>query len=219
MKYVNPPHPDLIGRERLPYAFLALTAMALVFQMNPIWRGTLIYDRGLIGAGQVWRLWTGHFIHYGWAHFVADAGLFLILGRLLEHRFRAAMWISAGLVPVAISGVLFWCEPELSRYAGLSAFNLGLLFFYAVEGWQRHRRDWFWPAVLAIYVGEVALEYTQPHGQGGGMIPFDEPSVHIATTAHLAGGCSGFTLWLILRKRPNETASKPETSLSPGTLR
>lgn len=208
MKFAILPFAKRFSRESLPWAFLALTGMALAFQFNPTWRGTLIYDRSLIDEGEVWRLWTGHFVHYGWAHFAADSGLFLILGCLLEPKFRTAMWISLGVVPVGISAALFWGEPELNRYAGLSALNLGLLLLYAGEGWQRNRRDWFWPAILAIYVGEVALEYSQGHGQGGGMIRFDDPTVQIATTAHVAGGFAGILLWLFLRKRPKETASR-----------
>lgn len=196
----------LFAREKFPWVFLALTLFAVVVQVNPGWRGGLIYDRSAIQGGEVWRLWTGHFVHFGWPHLIADAGLFLILGRLLERKYPVALRASAILMPLVISGALYWCEPAMNRYAGLSAVNLGLLLFYAFQGWQRNRWDWFWPAILAIYIGEVVLEATHGHGHGGGFIQFDDPTIRVATAAHIAGGLYGFALWLIGRKRGKTSA-------------
>lgn len=165
---------SVVVREHMPWAFLGLAAAALLFQLNPAWRSALIYDRNEINAGEVWRLWSGHFIHFGWPHFITDTGLFLILGRLLEQKYPTAMRCTLALMPLVISGALYWCDPMMTRYAGLSAVNLGILLFYAVQGWQKNRLDWFWPGVLAIYIGEVVLESFQGHGQGGGLIQFDE---------------------------------------------
>ena len=83
------------------------------------------------------------------------------------------------------------------RYGGLSAVNLGFLVFLACQGWQKNWFDWFWPAVLAIYVGEVVLEATVGHGHGGGMIQFDDPSIHVATDAHIASAVFGVALWQV----------------------
>ena len=190
----------LFARDKIPWCFLALGAVALVIQLNPPWREVLIYDRHLIGAGEWWRIWTGHFIHFGWPHFVTDGGLFLILGRLIERDHPIATRTALFLMPLVISGAIFFFDPALSRYGGLSALNLGLLIYYALLGWQQNRFDWFWPAVLAIYVGEVVLEASQGHGHGGGMIRFDDPTIHVATSAHIAGGLYGLVLWLLQRR-------------------
>ncbi|MBS0633039.1 MAG: rhombosortase [Verrucomicrobia bacterium] len=194
MKFVS----TLFAREKIPWLFLALSAFALVVQCNLSWRGALIYDRGLIGAGEWWRLWTGHFVHFGWPHFIADAGLFLILGRLLEREHPVALRLTTVLMPLTISGAIYFFDPGLARYAGLSAVNLGLLLFYAAQGWQRNKLDWFWPSILAIYVGEVVYEATLKGGHGGGLIKFDDPTIHVATSAHIAGGLYGLGLWFVL---------------------
>jgi rhomboid family GlyGly-CTERM serine protease len=198
----------LFAREKFPWVFLGLTAAALLIQLNPAWRGALIYDRNQIRAGDFWRLWTGHFVHYGWPHFVADAGLFLILGRLMERSHPAALRTAAALMPLFISAVLYRFDAGMVRYAGLSAVNLGLLIFYALDGWRRNRFDWFWPGVLAIYVGEVVLEATRGGGSGGGMIPFDDPTVRVATSAHIAGGIYGVALWLWFLRRDRKRTDR-----------
>ncbi|QYM77802.1 rhombosortase [Horticoccus luteus] len=196
----------LFARDKFPWVFLALTIFAVVIQLHPAWRAGLIYDRRALQHGEIWRLWSGHFVHFGWPHLVADAGLFLILGRLLERKYPVALRISAVLMPVVISVALYTCDPALERYAGLSAVNLGLLLFYAFQGWQRNRWDWFWPTILAIYIGEVVLEATRGQGHGGGFIQFDDPSIHVATSAHIAGGLYGFALWLCCRRRAKPNA-------------
>jgi len=170
---------------RAPWAFLILAASSLVIQLAPGWREALVYKHGTVAAGEFWRLWTGHLVHFGWPHFLADTGLLLILGLFLEERHRVFSWITLILMPLFISACLFWFDPAMTRYGGLSALDLGLLLYLVFQGWQRNWTDWFWPAVLVIYAGEIVFEIYQG-GAGGGMIRFDEPGIKVATSAHLA---------------------------------
>lgn len=184
----------------LPWTYLVLSAVALIVQLNPAWRDALLYDRGAVARGEWWRLWTGHWVHFGWPHFVADAGLFLIMGWLLERTHPWFSRLALVLMPPFIALVLYYLDPAMQRYGGLSAINLGLLLYQALQGWQRDWRDWFWPAVLAIYVGEVIFEVLSG-GTGGGMIKFDDPGVHVATSAHLASAAYALVVWLACRRR------------------
>ena len=126
----------------------------------------------------------------------------MILGRLIEWRHPWLARFSLVAMPVVIIAAVFWFDPSMERYGGLSAVNLGFLIFLACNGWQRNWFDWFWPAVLAIYVGEVVLETIVGHGTGGGMIRFDDPSIRVATTAHVASAGFGVLMWLWARRRP-----------------
>lgn len=186
---------------KLPWLFLIVGLAALIIQFNPGWRETLLYDRDTLQHGQFWRIWTGHLVHFGWPHFVADAGLFVILGGLLEARHARFSRLALVLMPIFISAIIYWFEPTLVRYGGLSAVNLGLLLYLAAQGWQRQWSDWFWPAVLLIYVGEIIFEIIQG-GRGGGMIRFDDPGIHVATGAHLASAAYALLAWLAAGRLP-----------------
>lgn len=176
-------------RSRLPWVFAGVALLALVIQGGG-WRDELLYDRAAVADGEWWRLWTGHLVHFGWPHFVADAGLLVILGWLVERSQPVMARLSLLVVPAVISLALFYFDPGMTRYGGLSAYNLGLLLYYAGHGWRRNWTDWFWPAVLLIYVGELVLEISAGHGTGGGMIKFDDATIRVATSAHIAGiGC------------------------------
>lgn len=200
----------IFARDQLPWVFLAVGAAASIIQLHPAWRGALIYDRAAVARGEWWRIWTGHLVHFGWPHFVADTGLFLILGRLLERPYPFLSRFALAVMPAVISLSLYWFDPGMPRYGGLSAVNLGLLVFLACLGWQKNWVDWFWPAVLAIYVGEIVLESLYRGGRGGGMIAFDDPTVQVATAAHIPGAVFGVLLWAAASWRRRGRASTPE---------
>ena len=175
-----------LAAKRLPWAFVLVAVVATIFQSNADWRPILLYDRAAIADGQWWRVWSGHLVHFGWPHFVADVGLFLILGYVLGSTQAKLGPLVLFLLPVVISASVYFFDPQMLRYGGLSAVDLALLLFIAGQGWQHDWKDWFWPAVLTIYAGEIVLESTLGRGRGGGLIRFDDPEIHVATSAHLA---------------------------------
>lgn len=179
---------------RPAWYFLAVAAAALAVQAWPAAREALIYDRGAIAAGQLWRVWTGHLVHFGWPHFCADTGLLLIIGWTIGREFPRASWVGLLALPPVISATVFVFDPEMTRYAGLSAVNLGLLLLLAARSWKGTVRDWFWPAIVAIYVFELGYEIWKG-GRGGGFIAFDEPGVKVATSAHLAAVAYALFAW------------------------
>jgi rhomboid family GlyGly-CTERM serine protease len=196
----------LSALRRPPWVFLVIAAATLVIQLEPAWREALLYDRGAVAQGEAWRLWTGHLVHFGWPHFIADAGLLLIVGWILDRRHPVFGRTALIVMPVFISAVLYWLDPAMTRYGGLSAVNLGLLLYLALQGWRRDWTDWFWPAVLLIYVGEIVFEIVQG-GRGGGLIRFDDPAVRVATSAHVASAAYALLAWVIASRRP---IKKPE---------
>ena len=133
-------------------------------------------------------------MHFGWSHFIADAGLFLILGFILRAQPRLA-GLALAILPAIISVAIYFFDPTMLRYGGLSAVDLSLLLVVAGQGWQRDWKDWFWPSVLLIYLGEIVFESIVGQGRGGGMIRFDDPTIHVATSAHIAAAvCAGLFL-------------------------
>ncbi|HEY0945098.1 MAG TPA: rhombosortase [Opitutaceae bacterium] len=200
--------PRKIEWRQYPWFYAVIGLAALGIQLIPGAREALIYHRGAIAAGDVWRLWTGHLVHFGWPHLVADTGLLLILGWLLGRAHRHFSALAFLLMPLFISGVLYGFDRGMIRYAGLSAVDFGLLVYLALQGWQRKWTDWFWPAVLAIYIGEVVFETVQG-GRGGGMIPFDDPGVTVATSAHVAGAVYAVLAWLLSRRGQARASSAP----------
>lgn len=158
---------------------------ATVIQLIPSARSALLYQRYAVEHGEWWRLWTGHLVHFGWPHFLVDVGLLIGVGWFSEGRHRSFTYWAFALMPPAICAVIYWFDPSMIRYGGLSALNLGLLLYVAIQGWRRDWSDWFWPAIVVAYIGELLWEHFRG-GQGGGAIRFDDESIRVATSAHLA---------------------------------
>jgi rhomboid family GlyGly-CTERM serine protease len=190
-----PPPKSLLKPRLLPWLFLPGGVLALVAQSCPALAKALVYDRTEILAGEWWRMWTGNFVHFGWVHFALDTGLYFLIGWALVYRYR--WWLNAGwfvLMPLAVAVTIFVFDPDMIRYGGLSGANVGWLVMLAFLGWQQSWRDWFWPAFLGIHVAELIYE-AQLGGHGGGMIKFDDPSIRVATIAHVGGVAFGIILW------------------------
>ena len=187
-----------------PWSFLGLAVAAVAIQIagafGPSWSAALIFDRDAIAAGQVWRLWTGHLVHFGWPHCAVDTAVLLYLGWVIAWPHLAVRRGALIVLPLFISGAIYLFDPGVGYYAGLSALNLGLFVFLAIQSWRRDRSDWLWPAVLFVCLGEIALEAARG-GSGGGLIAFSDPSVRIAISAHLAGVVGGLVLWLLCHRR------------------
>ena len=183
---------------RLPWLVASVALAAGVIQVMPGLRSTLLYDRFAVSQGQVWRLWTGHLVHFGWPHFLVDTGLLLIVGWFAERRYPLFTRWALALMPAFILGCLYCLDPAMLRYGGLSAVNLGLLLYVAAQGWQRNWTDWFWPAVIAAYVGELVFEYYRG-GHGGGAIRFDDATVRVATSAHVASAAYALLSLVVAR--------------------
>ena len=203
--------PRLSQLGRPAWYFLAVAVAALIAQLVPMVREALIYDREAIAAGQLWRGWTGHVVHFGWPHFCADTGLLLIIGWTIGREFPRASWVGLLALPPVISAAIFVFDPGMTRYAGLSAVNLGLLLLLAARSWKGNVRDWFWPAIVAIYVFELGYEIWKG-GRGGGFIVFDEPGVKVATSAHLAAVAYALVAWAwgAVTRRPAPVGSSAE---------
>ena len=178
-------NPSAKSARSLPWASWCVALAAVVIEALPGARDALVYDRTALAGGQLWRAWTGHLVHFGWAHLVVDAGLLVILGWFGERRYPVFTRWGLAAMPPFIAAAIFWFDPTMQRYGGLSAVNLGLLLYVAAQGWRRDWTDWFWPAVIAAYVGELLFEYFRG-GHGGGAIRFDDANISVATGAHVA---------------------------------
>ena len=95
---------------------------------------SLEYNRTAILAGEVWRLWTGHLVHYSLQHAVVDS-IVLLAASLFAIKILGKGWLWYGFVWIAplISLGLMWWTPALQHYRGLSGIAAALTLCVAAE--------------------------------------------------------------------------------------
>jgi rhomboid family GlyGly-CTERM serine protease len=133
---------------------LLLGALALgLAGAGEIGRELLRWDRTALADGEWWRLLTGNLVHLGTAHLLLNlVGLGLVWA-LVGDGLRGLRGL--GVVVLASSAVglgLWWGEPGLGWYVGLSGTLHGVLVAGALVGSRRR------PAESGLVLGLVAVK-------------------------------------------------------------
>ncbi len=110
----------------VPWA-LAAACVLLAAGGEPV-REMLRFDRAAVGAGEVWRLATAHCVHLGWAHALLNAAALAAVALLFADVLSRRDWLAGSLISAAaIDAGLYWLEPGLDWYVGLSGVLHGLV--------------------------------------------------------------------------------------------
>ena len=184
---------------------LALAALAALAWLIPGADGWLAYDRDALATGELWRVLTGHWVHWSRGHFIWNVGAFLLLGLVCEARGRLRFATCVLGAAVAVPAAVFVLLPEMDHYGGLSGIESGLFALAAVdlvrERWSRMDRT---TAALGLALGlgfvcKIAWEVAT----GGAVFVGDlGPGVAPVPVAHMAGAAVGIAVALGGRGQP-----------------
>ena len=168
------------------YAFwLLLFLLCLVLHIF-MSQALLRFERVLIEQGQVWRLLTGHLVHLNWNHLWLNMGGLAIVALFFGRYLPVTRWLYAMLVStVFVSAGLYWLNPEIVAYVGLSGVLHGL---FIVGAWQERQR---YPA--SAYLLLVLLVIKLLWEQLSGALPGSESLTggHVVVDSHLYGAIGG----------------------------
>jgi rhomboid family GlyGly-CTERM serine protease len=181
---------------RLPWWTLALVASALLAWAWPGLAAVLIYDRAAIGAGQFWRLASGHLVHFSTAHLVANLAVLLVVGAALESRDRRTTAILYGVAMPFIGAVLWLAEPALAVFGGASGVVFAVLAAFALDALARPGRQ---KVLGAVLLAGLCLKLAAESGFGwstGVLAPGAEfVAVPASHAAGLAVAIIGYPCW------------------------
>ncbi len=186
--FSNPVSADAVWRRLAVVLFLiaASAAAAALPQLHEL----LLYDRGAIARGQVWRLFTGHLAHWSASHLAWNLVSLGAVGwgaRDLPFRLvsRPVSWSI-----LLIGPVLFLCQAGMAQYTGLSGVVTALFVCLAGERMRSAPDErWVWGALLVAMCGKIAVEFAQPTPL---FAASGAPSFRASPMAHLVGAVVGW---------------------------
>jgi rhomboid family GlyGly-CTERM serine protease len=187
-----------------PWITIIVVAAAVLATVWPAAGEAMIYDRGALLRGEVWRLWAGHVVHLGWAHLGWNLAVVIPAGLWLERIApRPARWFLA-IAPGVIAAGLLVFLPDLARFAGLSALATGLVVLLALDRLRAGGREprWIWLTVLGL-VGVKLLGETLT---GGSLFASLSGGARVVPLAHLLGCVAALGVWLAIgrtHRRPD----------------
>lgn len=178
-----------------PVLVILVPCLVLACGGEPV-RGALAYDRSAILHGELWRVFTGNFVHLGWGHLTEDMAGYVLLWLLFEEVLPG--WWCPAIVLFGALGVgmgLLLGDPGLRWYVGIS----GALNTLWVTGSMvlMRRRDWVgW--VLSVFL-ILKLMYEQRFGP----LPFSVTTTGgpVVVDAHLYGALTGAVLGVLVLRR------------------
>lgn len=180
-------------------AVLSVAALALC----PLGvREALLLQRNALLRGEFWRLWTGHWVHFGSSHLLWDLSSFAAAGLWLGALgARRVNWLVLAVVAPLLGGGLLVVERQLEIYGGLSGLVCAQCAALAVLLWKGNRRA-VALMLAAVLLAKLCLDFFQ--GQAL-FARFEAEEIRTVPWAHLLGICLGLPLgWLVSGKRQDE---------------
>ena len=177
----------------LPLTLAALCLLAATG--GPEWQTGLRFQREGIGAGELWRLITAHFVHLGWSHLWLNLAGLALAWVLVGVAYNWRGWLATLLVTaLGTSAGLWFFSPALSWYVGLSGVLHGLLIAGALALIGKYKDA---PLLLGLVAVKLAWE------QWMGPMPGSEAAAGgpVVVSAHLYGAVSGAAAWLLLKRK------------------
>jgi len=145
-----------------------------------------VYQRSLITQGEVWRLFSGHLLHTNSYHLLFNLAALMLLW-LLHSKFYTQVNFSLLFVFSALitSAGIYYFNPELMQYVGLSGVLHGFFVFGAIMD-IRARDKTGYLLFLGLW---IKVGHEQWYGASTAVSELIEASV--AIDAHLWGAISG----------------------------
>lgn len=171
------------------FSCVLISAICAIFMLLPDHiSSTLVLNSEGLANGQLWRLFTGHFVHTNVWHFALNlAGLWLTWLLFFEHYTVPRIIFAILICTIGLSLVLLVTDNlvHMKWYAGLSGTLHGLFAFALALELLKKRMTTY----LLIIFGTAKLLYEQMGGSTQSTA--DLIGANVAIDAHLWGAILG----------------------------
>lgn len=137
---------------RLPWHTLVMAVIFVILHFLFLGlNGVLVYDRASISALELWRMFSGHVVHFNPDHLFWNILAFLIIGSIIETRSRVHLYGSMLFSFFGVSLWLFTGESSIAQYCGLSGALNGIFVYALYREWHEERN----PVLVAVFFGAI----------------------------------------------------------------
>ncbi len=180
------------ARESVPASVVIAAICCALIVAPSLITEQLALDRQALLAGEAWRLWTGHLVHFSIFHALLDVAVLLIVCGSVERaqgtrRLCIALAIAAPLISLGLLAM----APGMMVYRGASGLAACMAVIAGVLLWRKN------PGIRsalvlagAVFTVKTVLDATFPR-LGLSSLPAD---VSVAWQAHMLGAIVGSLL-------------------------
>ena len=154
--------------------------------------GLFRYERSAVAAGEWWRLFSAHFVQGNLRHWLLNvSGLALVLA-IFPYYLHRPWWCGPAailiLLAFPVGAALYWFNPSLDWYVGMSGLLHGLFANHALLETFRGSRI----GLIAIALLICKLVFEQTFGAAAATVTLID--LPVVTDAHLYGALAGGVL-------------------------
>jgi rhomboid family GlyGly-CTERM serine protease len=180
---------------------LGVLLLSILIIVAQFFRDDFVFYRSQIEVGHWWLLVSGNFVHSNYPHlFMNLAGLWILGFLFIDSLSLKTFIISTLLLGIFVGLGLYYFNPELQKYYGLSGILYGLFLVGAITAILN--QDRFTGIITAItIIAKIAWDMVY----GGSNSSAELIGVPVAVHAHLYGVVGaifvGIGLYLVHLKR------------------
>ncbi|MFB1016302.1 MAG: rhombosortase [Alteromonadaceae bacterium] len=173
-----------------------ISSLAFIFDKQVSW--LFIYNRDLISQGEVWRIFTGHFLHTNGYHLLLNLSAIHLLWALHGQFYQYVSYTFLFIITALTTSVgLYIFSTDLHQYVGLSGVLHGVFIFGALMDIKNKDKTGY-----LLFIG-VWLKIADEQYSGASQDVAELIGANIAIDAHLWGAIGGllFSLSYLLYQR------------------
>lgn len=177
---------------------MAVIIITAFFPQTLVHKLALVHDA--VSNGEVWRLLTSQFVHLGGNHMLLNlVGYLIIAASFREDISPKEEAISLLICCCGVGLGIYWFNPEITWYVGLSGAIYGILTHFLIIGWKRSP---FLSLFFGVYlIGKFIYEQLIA---GPDTFTADVIGGLVAIDSHLYGAITGLVIGITalqLRKK------------------
>lgn len=189
------------------YGAIIAVVLLLAF-IEPYSSEWFMFDRTLIDAGEVWRLFSAHFLHLSFTHMLGNLLAVCLFAYIAGEYLNNAQGLVLLIWCVLVVGLgLYYCADHLHRYVGLSGVLHGLLLVAPFV--SKHYSRTIAYCFLAVIVIKVGWEQSPFYND---MALAETIGGRVEARAHLFGVVAGvcYLLALVILRRLPASSKKAD---------
>ncbi|OUR59805.1 rhombosortase [Colwellia sp. 39_35_sub15_T18] len=189
-----PQHSVIVGS----IALIAILAFILERMIGNTFTDFFVYQKQLLGQGEIWRLFTGHFLHTNNYHLLLNLAALIMLWLLHGRFYSKSNYIALFLLAALITSLgLYYFSPHLTQYVGLSGVLHGVFVFGALMDIRAKDKTGY-----LLFIG-VWLKIAHEQIYGASTDISTLIAANVAIDAHLWGALGGLLFSIIYLLMPD----------------
>lgn len=164
-------------------------------------QASFVFSQEKIHSGEIWRIWSGHFVHINYLHLLMNSLGFSILVILYKNLISTAQLIIQIVYLASSIGLsLYFFSPDIQHYAGFSGILYGLFIIAALQALSKKNNLLSYPILFAITGKIIWNKFADAEDN---LI-----NMPIATDAHIYGYISAILFMLATTLKTKMTHKK-----------